>query len=160
MAIVSFKERVNAPVTNIFGVMTDIANAPNHISGIKNVNMVSEGPVGVGTRWKETRIMFGKESTEEMWITDFVENEKYVVEAESCGANYKTTFKFLSVDNYTTDVSMEMNVTPLTFAAKLMSPISFFMKGSIVKAVKQDLHDACAVCKERYDEESHSSVKY
>ncbi len=159
MAVVSFEERVNAPVKQIFGVMTDISNAPKHISGIKNVDMVSDGPVGTGTRWKETRVMFGKESTEEMWITEFVENEKYVVEADSCGANYKTVFKFKPVDNYTTDVSMEMNVTPISIAAKLMSPISFFLKGAIIKSVRQDLRDASAVCKERYDVDSQSSVR-
>lgn len=159
MATVRFKERVNAPAKHIFGVMTDISNSPDNISGIKNVDMLSDGPIGVGTRWKETRVMFGKESTEEMWITEFVENERYMVEAESCGAKYKTLFKFDHVDNYTTDVSMEMNVTPVTFAAKLMAPLSYFMKGVVVKAIKKDLEDASAVCESRYARESHSSVR-
>ena len=159
MATVSFKERVNAPAKQIFGVMTDISNSPEFISGIKSVDMLSDGPIGVGTRWKETRIMFGKEATEEMWITEFVENEMYTVEAESCGAKYKTLFKFQHVDNYTTDVTMEMNVTPVTFTAKLMSPLSYFMKGAIIKAIKKDLEDASAVCESRYAEDSHSGVR-
>lgn len=159
MATVRLKERVNAPAKHIFGVMTDISNSPEHISGINSVDMLSEGPVGVGTRWKETRVMFGKEATEEMWITEFVENESYTVEAESCGAKYKTLFKFEHVDNYTTDVNMEMQVTPVSFAAKLMAPLSFFMKGMVVKAIRKDIKDASAVCESRYVKDARASVR-
>jgi uncharacterized membrane protein len=159
MPVVSFNERVNAPIARIFGTMTDIPNASQFMSGIESVEMLSEGAVGVGTRWKETRAMLGKQSTEEMWITEFNENENYVVEAESCGAKYRTEFKFKSVDNYTTDVEMKMVVQPITLAAKLMSPISYFMKGAIIKAIKKDLDDARIVCQNQYADDTKSSVR-
>lgn len=39
----------------------------------------------VGLKWRETRMLFGKEATAEKWITDAVENECYKTRAESDG---------------------------------------------------------------------------
>ena len=41
------------------------------IPDITALEMLSEGPFGEGTRWRETRVMFKKEAVEEMWVTGF-----------------------------------------------------------------------------------------
>ena len=38
--------------------------------------------------------MFGKEAVEEMEMTEFVPDERYVVEADSCGAHFRTEIRF------------------------------------------------------------------
>ncbi len=159
MATVVVTERINAPSDQIFEVMTDIQSWPENISGITEVQVIS-GPqtLNVGTRWKETRIMFGKQATEEMEVTEFEQNRRYVVESESCGSHFRTEFKFIPVDNYTTDVKMEMVVKANSMFAKLMSPLGYFLRGTIVKCLKQDFDDARKVCEMRYTEETSSSV--
>ena len=42
----------------------------------------------VGLKWTETRLMFGKQATETMWITDAEENDYYQTRAESHGSIY------------------------------------------------------------------------
>ena len=146
MANIKFTEVVNAPIDQVFARMTDIENCADFIEGIESVEIISEQKTGVGTRWKETRVMFGKSTTEEMEITELNHNQNYVVEAESCGAAFRTEFVFKSVSNDKTEVTMDMNTKPLTFFAKLMSPISFMMKGMIVNAIKKDLADSARAC--------------
>jgi len=38
-------------------------------------------------QWRETRTMFGKAVTEEMWVPAIEENRRYKVRAESLAAN-------------------------------------------------------------------------
>jgi large subunit ribosomal protein L30 len=52
---------------------------------------------GKGTRWRETRNIYGKEAIEEMEITDFQPNKRYTVEANTHGTLYITVFKFTAV---------------------------------------------------------------
>ena len=84
--------------------------------------------------------MFGKEHTEEMQIESFTPNESYVVSADSCGAHYETTFRF-TPQGQGTRVDMEFTATPVTFFARLMSPLCFLMGGGIKKCLEQDIDD-------------------
>ncbi len=95
----------------------------------------------VGTKWKETREMFGKEATEIMWITALEPDKRYVAEAESHGTKYWSEFAFEEVDGGTR-VQMTFRGTPQTLFAKIMSALmGSMMKGSLVKVMKEDLED-------------------
>jgi carbon monoxide dehydrogenase subunit G len=86
------EHRMAAPPMRVWETMTDIENSPRVISGVERVEMLSEAPFGVGTRWRETRLMFGKEATEEMWVTACESPERFVVEADSRGVHYTSEF--------------------------------------------------------------------
>jgi hypothetical protein len=101
--------------------------------------------IAVGTRFRETRVMFGRESTEEMEITEFEPGRKYTVEANSCGAHFQSIFNF-SPDGNSTNIDVEINSRPLTFFAKLMSPLGFLMAGSMKKMIRADIDQLKAYC--------------
>lgn len=86
------EHRIAAPPVQVWETMTDIEGSPSVISGIERVEMLSESPFGVGTRWRETRLMFGKEATEEMWVTACEAPTRFVVEADSRGVHYTSEF--------------------------------------------------------------------
>ncbi len=69
------EQQVAAPPEKVFAMMSDFANAPQRISGISKVEMLTDGAVGVGTKFKETRVMLGKEATETMEVTTFDPNK-------------------------------------------------------------------------------------
>ena len=95
--------------------------------------MLSEGPFGEGTRWRETRMMFKKESTEEMWVSSFDPPKSYTVDAESHGMKYSTRFLFEPQEGGT-QVSWEFTGTPQSLGAKLMSPLfNVMLKGTMKK---------------------------
>jgi uncharacterized membrane protein len=142
-------KRINAPVDRVFDVFTDLRSAPQRVRGIKALEVLTEGPVGKGTRFRETRVMWGKEATETMEFTEFRPNSMYAVEANSCGCHYRSEFHFRP-DGGATDVRMTFGGTPLTTGAKIMSALMGWMvKGACRKAMDQDLEDLKAAAEQR-----------
>ena len=140
MTTVTVTREIAASPDRVFAAFTDLRNAPARVEGILSLEVLSDGPIGSGTRFRETRKMFGKEATEEMEITFFQPSSSYVVEAESHGAKYRTEFRFEPAAEMT-KVTMEFNAQPVTFAAKLMAPLSKLMAKQLEKLCSQDLED-------------------
>lgn len=140
MASVSISTHINAPKDQVFNLFADLPSAADHIEAINRMEILTDGPMHVGTRFRETRKMFGKEATEEMEVTAFEPNAGYTVEADSHGAHYTSIYRFdESADG--TDVTLTFESRPHSFLAKLMSPLSPLMLKSVAKAVKQDMFD-------------------
>ncbi len=133
---------IKASREDIWKVITDIDNAAQRISGIEKVDVLEKPTSGiVGFKWTETRIMFGKEATETMWITEAEENAYYKTRAESHGAVYISEMRIEESDNGNT-LTMAFEGQPQTFLAKLMGFIfSGMMKGSMKKVMMKDLED-------------------
>ncbi|MHC4991802.1 MAG: SRPBCC family protein [Planctomycetota bacterium] len=144
MAVIKVSKHIDAPVPEVFRVMSDVPHWADHVSGITMMEMLTEGEIGVGTRFRETRKMFGKEHTEEMEITEFEPCHSYAVECESCGCHYRTTVE-VRPDGTGSRVDMEMRTRPIGFMAKMMSPLGVLMKGSVRKCFQSDLDDVCRV---------------
>lgn len=143
----SFNRTVNAPLANVFQIYSDIGNAAERIDGIENIEILTDEPIGKGTRFRETRIMFGRSSTEEMEITEFEPNKKYTVEAFSCGAHFQTIFRF-QPNGDATNVEVELNTRNISWFAKLMSPLGFLMAGSMKKMFESDLDQLKQYCEQ------------
>jgi len=145
MARCEMTVHVDAPADRTFEVFSDLRRAPERIPDIISLEVLSEGPVGVGTRFRETRKVFGKEATEEMEVVAYEPGRVYAVECESCGARYRSEFTFRGGASGGTDVEMSMRVTPLSMMAKLMSPLAGMAMGSMKKAIGRDLEALKAV---------------
>ena len=146
MAAIIVSTHVSAPLERVFEVYTEIEKAADRIPGIVSVDVLSEGPFGEGTRWRETRVIMKKKATEEMWVTNFNAPNSYSVEAESHGTRYSTLFSF-TPDGDGTQVTWNFTSAPQSLGAKIMSPIfNVLMKGTMKKCMLGDLEalrDAC-----------------
>ncbi len=148
MATFKITKKVDAPIEKVFEKFSDFARAAHHVEGIVKVEMLTEPPVNVGTRFKETRVMFGREATEEMRVTEFEPNRKYTVTADSCGAKFESTFRFTPVGSGT-QVEMEMLLTPVSLFAKLMAPLGNRMMGRVMKkAMECDMDQIKSACEQ------------
>jgi len=134
-------ENIKADRAKVFAAMTDFANAAERISGISRMEMLTDGPVGVGTRFRETRIMMKREATETMEVTDFRPLESYTLEAHSCGCHYTSIISVADAGKGQTKVTMSFSGVPKTFAAKLMIPMGWLFRGMLKKCVLKDLAD-------------------
>lgn len=133
--------RVSAPQAAVFNVFSDLDRAADRVTGIVRVEKLTDGATGKGTRFRETRVVFKKEATEEFEITDFEPPRRYVVGAESCGCAYKTTFHFVPNGNVT-DVDVEVIAEPVTFMAKLVSPLTnLLFSRMMAKCMAKDLDE-------------------
>ena len=149
MAKFSMTQRIAAPVETVFTVATDIAHAAEHIRGIEKIEMLTGGPVGVGTRWRETRKMLGSESTESLEVVGFERWKSYTVGCESCGAYFETTLRF-DREGDGTLVTLDARTEARSLMAKLMSPLGNLMFGKIMrKCMGDDLDDLGRVAESR-----------
>jgi hypothetical protein len=145
MAKIEVSRRIAADPDLVFDRAADVANAAEFIGAVTKSEILTDGPVGVGTRFRESRVMFGREATEEMEFVEFERPSHYAVEAESCGARYYSVLRCTPVEGGT-EVSMSFEGTPLSFFARIMSILMKPMMKKIGKQLLKDLDDLAAVC--------------
>jgi carbon monoxide dehydrogenase subunit G len=131
---------VAAPPARVFAVATDLRNAPGRIRGITKMEVLTEGPVRVGTRFRETRRMFGREATEEMEIVALDPPRSYAIGCESCGCRYRTELRF-TPKGAGTELQMQFQAEPLTFMAKVIGTLMKPMARKMLKECAKDLDD-------------------
>lgn len=83
---------IAAAPERVWEVLTDIHGSPNVLSGVQRVDVLTDGPYAVGTRWRETRKIMGMSGTEEMHVVDNEPLRRTVIEARSRGTVYRTEF--------------------------------------------------------------------
>ncbi len=135
------EETIAAPVQLVFELFTDLNHAAEHIEAITKLEVIGKGPIGKGTRFRSTRVMMGKEATEEMEITAFDPPRSYRMEATAAGTRFATVYKFEGGQRETR-VSMETTTEPLSFLAKIMGRLmGKLMVGQMTKAMTADHAD-------------------
>lgn len=146
MNVIKLEQLIQASPERVFEVFADIPGTGARISAITRIEMLSDGPIGKGTRWRETRVMFGREAIEEMWISEFDPPRGYSVEANSHGAKYLTRYAFFP-EGAGTRVVMEFGADATTFFAKLMGKLFFkAMAKSVQDALKKDMVELKQLC--------------
>jgi hypothetical protein len=144
-----FTKYVEAPPQTVFDVAADLEHAAEHVRGIEKIEMLTPPPVGVGTRWRETRKMMGKLATETLEVKAFDRPRKYVVGCESCGCYFESTFTFAPRSSGTA-VTLDVHTKALTLMARIMSPIGNMMMGKTMrKLLDDDLEDVKRVAESR-----------
>ena len=141
----------HAQPEDVWAVMTDIEGSADVLSGVKAVERLDGGSgFGEGLRWRETRVMMGREATEEMEITAVdLEARTYVAEAESSGTNYRSTLSVTRVDAGSV-ITMTFGADPDGAVQKLLAAtLGRLFAGATRKALQQDLADIAAAAEAR-----------
>lgn len=138
-----------APLEVVWGLATDLAAAPDHLSGVEKVEVLTPGGFDVGARWRETRTMFGRAATEEMWVTAVEPVRSYTIEAESNGVHYVSTFLFEPADGgtrITLTFGGRATGTGTRILGALTGPLA---RRGIEKALRGDLDDLAGAAEAR-----------
>lgn len=74
----------------VWAIMTDLERSEQVLSTVTAIERVDGGDsFGVGTTWRESRVLFGREGTEVLTVTAIDHDDhNYVVEAENGGTRY------------------------------------------------------------------------
>lgn len=93
MANFVMTEWIDVKVKSLFEFLSNVANAAQYIDNIKSGEKLTEGAIGVGTRFSETRIMNGKEATTELEVREYEPYSRFAIGSESEGidVNYVYT---------------------------------------------------------------------
>jgi uncharacterized protein YndB with AHSA1/START domain len=94
MAGFSLREWISRSPKEVFDFITSSDNAPKVVQSVKSMVKLSEGPVRIGTRYRETRLMNGKEQHAELEVAAYEPNQKYAMKNVTDGIEtvYRYTF--------------------------------------------------------------------
>jgi carbon monoxide dehydrogenase subunit G len=145
MKPISVSREVNAPASTVWTIITDLEESVNTISSIEKVEILAGEEFGIGTRWRETRTMFGRQATEVMEVTDITDGESYVVIARPESANYRTVMSILPTGETACVLSMEFGANPKGTMTRFMgATMGKMFSGATRKALAADLDDIAA----------------
>jgi hypothetical protein len=143
MSELTINQEVKAPAERVWAVLTDLEGTERTLRAVRKIERLDGGSsFGVGTRWRETRVMFGREATEEMAVTAIEPGRSYVVEADSRGTHYRSVMGVEALGDSRSRVYMTFAAESSGLLGKIMAAtIGRLFVGSIRKALRQDLED-------------------
>lgn len=143
MSDVTVEREVNAPAERVWNVLTDLEGSERNLSAVRKVERLDGGSgFGVGTRWRETRVMFGREATEEMAVAAIEPGRSYVVESDSRGMHYRSVMGVEPLGDARSRVYMTFAGTPTGLLTRVMAAtLGRLMMGTVRKEIRKDLDD-------------------
>ncbi len=148
---VTAAREIAADVERVWAIITDLDYSPEVMSSIVSIERVEGEGYEVGVRWRETRKLWGREETEEMWVSEVDAPRTTTVRAESRGTEYVTVFTLEPLDAATTRVSVDFTAeTPSPGPAQRLGWLVFGRAGmkATRKALERDLEEIAAVAEE------------
>ena len=142
MSNVTVSRRIEAPVDLVFRTVAQIERFSEAVPHILRVEFLSEVKSGVGARFRETRMMMGREASTELEVTEYVENERVRIVSEAGGALWDTVFT-VTPHAQGTELKMKMEAQPRSMSARMTIPLII---GTVRKAVEQDMDAVKAYC--------------
>jgi len=142
MSDLLISKRIAAPPDKVWSVITDLDHIPDVISGVIGIERLDAGSgFGVGTRWRETRKLFGKEATEEMEVTAIDPGHSLTHRADSHSVHYISTYRVEPIGDGTL-LSLTFDAQPQNGFAKFMAAtVGRLMKGATRKALQKDFDE-------------------
>lgn len=143
MSELRIDREVNAPAERVWAVLTDLEGTERTLSAVRRIERLDGGSgFGVGTRWRETRVMFGREATEEMAVTSVEPARSYVVESDSRGTHYRSVMGVEPLGESRSRVYMTFAAEAGGILGKIMAAtLGRLMMGVVRKELRRDLED-------------------
>ncbi|OFV92940.1 MAG: hypothetical protein A3G76_12745 [Acidobacteria bacterium RIFCSPLOWO2_12_FULL_65_11] len=140
MTTVTVSSQIGAPVDRVFELFTDIEHGTQHVSGIKEIAMLTPGRFRLGTRWRETREVLGRLDDAEMEVTEFERNRMYTISHHRAGVRIDAVFYFEPSDDGT-KVTLEFDLEGEGLPPGLLSPLNWAISGKVRDVLAHDLAD-------------------
>jgi len=140
IATIRVSQDIGAPIHNVFARFSDVEHGTEYVSGIKKIDMMSLGPLHLGSRWNETREVLGRVDDAEMEVTAFEQDKAYTITHHKAGFRIDTTFTFEPISTGTR-VSVEFGLNRHGLVAPLLAPLEWAMAGRVREVLHHDLTD-------------------
>ena len=138
----STQRHINAPVAKVFDAVAHIGKFKEIAPHISKVEILSDVEKGVGLKFRETRVMNGREAATVLDCTEYVENERVRMVADQGGVIWDTLMTTVPKGEGT-ELAMEMEARPYKFMSRLITPL---IMGTVSKAVEADIDVIADYC--------------
>jgi hypothetical protein len=111
------KAFADAPRDVVYRTLTDIAARPKFVSAVECVDLLSRGPIGIGTRFVEGRTVLGRGVAIEFTVGDYDPPGIFVLSAELAGVGFEVSCT-LGYTGHETSITLELVGTPETLGGR------------------------------------------
>jgi uncharacterized membrane protein len=134
---------VAASAREVWGVVTDIEGSPAVLTAVERVERLDDHPgFGVGTRWQETRTMYGRQATEEMEVTAVEAPSTYTVVAVNGATTYTSTIAVRSLATDRCELRMTFSGRSTGLVGRLLAAtVGRLFAGATRRSLQRDLDD-------------------
>lgn len=139
---INFEVKRTTKVTKqqVFNGLLDLEAANHWMQGLVGIERLDDGPMRVGSQWKESRKMFGQVATEHFEVAELNEVDKIVLRCDGTKGTtgkgeYIFTYMVTSSDNLT-EITLNGEIKGLTGITKFFGKM---MAGTFKKASAKDL---------------------
>ena len=142
MASITVIRNIHAPVDIVFQSVADAERFAQAITGVTKLEFLSKSTTGIGTRFRQSRAMKGKETTMDFEVTEYVKNDRVCIINETHGTIWDSLFT-LEPQGLSTRLTMRMVTHSDRLLPRLLMPvICLFVRG----AVERDFDALKAYC--------------
>jgi carbon monoxide dehydrogenase subunit G len=142
----------SASPERVWAVASDFAHASDHIRAIQKMEIVTPGPIGAGTVFRETRGAPGRKGTTmDMTISAWDPPRSYALRGAAAGYVFDSEIRCVPHGASGTRLEMEIQGRPTNLVAKLFSPLVALLSRMMVKHCAKDLADIAAAAEGRND---------
>ena len=146
MTTTTVTRTIHAQANAVFDTVAHIENFSKAVPSITRTEFLSDKQSGVGTRFRETRLMRGKEASTELEVTEYIENERVRIVADSHGTVWDTVFTVRQVSEDNVELSMQMDARSYKLLAKLLTPL---MRRFIQNEIEKDMDSVKRYCEQK-----------
>lgn len=133
-------ENFALPPEQVFEAMTDLGQARHWMQGFVRIELLTQGPLGVGTKWREVRKMMGREAGEVFEVTGYDPPRSFRLYVDGkLGASRKGYYDFIHTLTPTatgTRLVLAGEIGGLKGLSALLA--KYLMKGMFTKAIAKD----------------------
>jgi hypothetical protein len=133
---------IAAPIDLVFNTVANINQFSKAVPRIVKYEFLSDVKSGVGTRFRETRLMKGQEATTELEVTEYIANDHVRIVADSHGTVWDTVFT-VKLEKSHTELTVAMDAKAYKLAPKIINPL---ISHVIKNAMEQDMDAVKAFC--------------
>jgi carbon monoxide dehydrogenase subunit G len=142
---------IAAPRGEVFSLLSDLERSPVLKLQSKKAEILTSPPVGISTRWRETRMGVGREAVVEVQIVEFLPPKFMALIAESPNALYRMKLT-LEAFEAGTRLRAEVAGEPKNLLSQLMAQM-------LLGAVKREIQSGMRALKAAAEGQSEPAVR-
>jgi len=132
----------------IFATVVDVANWPLRIRSVRAIELLTPPPIRVGTRFRQTRMMLGREGTDELEVMTIEPPRRFRFAGQLFGMPYELDHV---IDAFTAGSRLMLIFRKRSPTGReLQDFIAPFMEIELRDGLEQDLNDLAAASARTY----------
>jgi hypothetical protein len=145
---IEVKRYLDAPPAEIFAIVSDLESWPEIIRSVQRMELLTDGPLGQGTKLRETRVIFSRTSVHDLEIADLDRPHRLRLLVANPEIHYELDHLIDRVFGSSTRVLMILHAQPESSVGHAVHPFTTpFMEITVRDELERDLIDLVAAVK-------------